>query len=288
MSSVDRIEPLFAKIERAEEHVRDLESEVGHFFRSVPYSIVQHTDLDTGEQTREFRILKEPPLRVSVIVGDIAHNLRSALDNLAWQLVLANGGTPTRDTGFPISGSAKEFETKGLGKIRGASAEATELIRACKPYKGGNDALFALHRLSVLDKHRLLVTVAVAYRDILDTTTCNIAPVEDPDIPDRNTMVFCPGSKGGMSPDGGTHRLGTQAHIFFRSKDPKEFDRWFARHFLRRSRPDPSDPKYYPDVIIDVAFGQGEVFEGQPVVPTFHRLVDLVKGLLEPFRPLLS
>ena len=38
----------------------------------------------------------------SLILGDLLHNLRSALDHLAWQLVVDGGGTPSQDTNFPV------------------------------------------------------------------------------------------------------------------------------------------------------------------------------------------
>jgi hypothetical protein len=36
-----------------------------------------------------------------------------------------------------------------------------------------------------------------------------------------------------------------------------------------------------------VAFGEGEVVQGEPLIPTLHQLVNLVEGLVEPFLPLL-
>ncbi len=42
----------------------------------------------------------------SVVVGDVIHNLRSALDHLAWQLVILDGGQPNDSTQFPIYESA--------------------------------------------------------------------------------------------------------------------------------------------------------------------------------------
>ena len=35
-------------------------------------------------------------------LGDFVYNLRSGLDQLAWQLCLSAGGDPGRDTMFPI------------------------------------------------------------------------------------------------------------------------------------------------------------------------------------------
>lgn len=38
------------------------------------------------------------------LTGDILHELRSALDLLAWQFVRVSGGEPTDETSYPILG----------------------------------------------------------------------------------------------------------------------------------------------------------------------------------------
>lgn len=66
----------------------------------------------------------EVPLTFSAIIGDVLYDLRSALDHLAWQLVIANGGTPNRDTAFPIysSPAGREFRVKTAGMDPAACA----------------------------------------------------------------------------------------------------------------------------------------------------------------------
>ena len=44
--------------------------------------------------------------------------------------------------------------------------DAIDAIDAIKPYKGGNDTLWQLHRLNVVDKHRLLVTVGSSFQSL--------------------------------------------------------------------------------------------------------------------------
>lgn len=41
-------------------------------------------------------------------------------------------------------------------------------------------------------------------------------------------------------------------------------------------------------VAVDVAFGEVEVFEGQPLLPTLNRLADFVDAIVEKFRPHLT
>jgi hypothetical protein len=45
-----------------------------------------------------------------IIVGDIAHNLRSSLDHLVWQLVLQNRRLPSRRNQFPIMVTSRAWD----------------------------------------------------------------------------------------------------------------------------------------------------------------------------------
>jgi hypothetical protein len=44
--------------------------------------------------------------------------------------------------------------------------EAIDAIDATKPYAGGNDALWRIHKLNNVDKHRLLITVGSMVRSV--------------------------------------------------------------------------------------------------------------------------
>lgn len=53
--------------------------------------------------------LPKPPDSLSTMVGDFLFNIRSALDQLLWQLVLVNNGTPGKSNMFPIAETAQSF-----------------------------------------------------------------------------------------------------------------------------------------------------------------------------------
>lgn len=110
------------------------------------------------------------PLRFSVLIGEIAHHLRSSLDHLIWQLVLANGAKGTGRTEFPIFREPPkdaEGERPFGKKIAGVRADAVKAIRQMQPYNNPEphlDPLWLVHELDRIDKHRLLLsTVAVAH-----------------------------------------------------------------------------------------------------------------------------
>jgi len=107
---------------------------------------------------------REPvPLEFSVIFGDAAHNLRSALDILMNDVIALSGVTP-KGVYFPFANSEGELDGQIKEKMRGASADIIDIVRALKPYRGGNIVLRALHDLDIRDKHISIMTTHTSAR----------------------------------------------------------------------------------------------------------------------------
>jgi hypothetical protein len=110
-----------------------------------------------------YRVIDPPPdgRYWGAQIGAVAHALRSSLEHLAWQLVIANQGSPNNSTHFPIY-ERKPDKGKELGVTGGVPSEALKIIEAAQPYNGtsGGKKLAAIHKLDVFDKHRELVVTA--------------------------------------------------------------------------------------------------------------------------------
>ena len=150
------------KIKWANHHFRNFQNTLNAFLRSDPCGITPEREPNTHSVF--YRVSNDVvvPDDLALIAGDVLQNLRSALDYLACSLVSANGGKVTRQTSFPIVEnvpSTPREERTFARKIHGMREEAKDLIRACLPYKGGDDVLWRLHELNRRDKHRLLFTV---------------------------------------------------------------------------------------------------------------------------------
>lgn len=184
------------KVERAKKHLVDLDTVIVDFGKSHPYTFVVKKNLKTGEGEHNVVKVAPVPVDVATISGDLVHNLRSALDHLIWQLVIANGGKPEekpRAYAFPIWDSKAEYETQFPGKAHGISKSALNLLRRLQPYKGGDgDALWRIHHLDIVDKHRLLLTV--------NTAQTGITLVGDHLLWDRN-VPNAPVERVAASPD---------------------------------------------------------------------------------------
>ncbi|HEY7725359.1 MAG TPA: hypothetical protein VH880_08490, partial [Anaeromyxobacteraceae bacterium] len=134
---MDRVALVRSKFDRAKQHLRDLDAAVRAFLDAKPYVVSARRDPSTRGPTYFLASVADPPIQLSSIAGDVLHNLRSALDHLAYQLVMVAGHDPPSDhVYFPISGSAKQYRNDSRGKVKGMRDTAINAIDALTPYKG--------------------------------------------------------------------------------------------------------------------------------------------------------
>lgn len=97
-----------------------------------------------------------------IIIGEIVHDVRSALDHFVYQLVIHSTDRPPAEdnrTQFPIFLDAAKFKKHGLNMLIGVSKKARDLIEALQPFSTGEhekSPLWHLNQLSNIDKHRTL------------------------------------------------------------------------------------------------------------------------------------
>lgn len=180
----DRFGSAWLKIERARRHVGDLEAEIEAYWQTAPVSI-QGTGITvtegggTGARTFTVGSVKPLPDSVALLVGDVAHNIRSALDHFAWAAV-RNPGTATM---FPIWGpedapTPKKWQDDVRRRLNGASAALQAAVEGLQPWRTGrNPQLWYIHELDRIDKHRLLIPVAAANTAIVFELAVVVNPV---------------------------------------------------------------------------------------------------------------
>jgi hypothetical protein len=104
-----RLTGILAKLDRADEHLESIETEVARFLYGKPYEVVGELNEEDRAWYFILRVHREPPVRLATLIGDTAHNLRSALDHLVWQLVEISGGTAGTTNAFPITLYEKDW-----------------------------------------------------------------------------------------------------------------------------------------------------------------------------------
>jgi hypothetical protein len=149
----------WTKLARGKEHLAALSQGCGEYLDTGPEITVEmYNDPDTGSVETRFIGEPSPPARIGAIVGDIVHNLRSALDVAAWQLAIANDEAAARNgrnqASFPLTRCAEEFK-KPHRALKFFSEPARAVIERLKPYQPSMEALGWLRDLSNADKHRV-------------------------------------------------------------------------------------------------------------------------------------
>jgi len=144
------------KLEWADQHICDLETAVSVFINTHPCELSFERDLQSGDIAIVIGRCKLIPDNLCLLTADILNALRSALDYLARQLVIANHQLPSRKCGFPIFIDFELFKSMSGRMIQDMSLSAQTNIKALQPFNPGlgeNRLLWALHELNNADKH---------------------------------------------------------------------------------------------------------------------------------------
>ena len=153
----------FLKLRRAKYHLKVVDDLVEGIKKRNPYHIVDEVvrNGQTRERILRFEQVEDVPPDVSLLIGDICNNLRSALDHLLWQLWLLKDPAFEGNVYFPICDSPVAFNDKRTtGYIKGLSEVQKAAIESLQPYKTGNPALSLLRDVNNSDKHRLVQVIA--------------------------------------------------------------------------------------------------------------------------------
>jgi hypothetical protein len=100
------------------------------------------------------------PQSAEAIIGDCVHNMRTAPDLMASELVRLNGGND-KDVCFPFAASGNKLEEAIKSRnFHKAGQGAVDLLKSFAPYRGGNENLRGLHDLDDPALRHVTVTEA--------------------------------------------------------------------------------------------------------------------------------
>ena len=159
----------FLKLARADEHLDTLYAEIEAWSASHPYRIIRESKPDSDLLVVYAEPLSQPPLKLSLILGDVLQNLRACLDYIALDLNERGLGAPLAEgaehaSHFPICRSEKLFAEACRSIIPHVAPGPRTVIKRVQPYHRGedwtSDYLAIVQRLSDFDKHRRLPLVA--------------------------------------------------------------------------------------------------------------------------------
>lgn len=167
-----------ARINRADKHFQELEALIQSFrLKNEQQFLSQHEHAAIkvrGALTLRSRAhTKFGPIEIdiAVILGDIIHNLRAALDYLIYELALADSGVEHKGTQFLIEDSKTDtkdtngnivkrgFDYLAKKRLAGLNSKHLRAIEDLQPYMGVTWTK-TMQAISNPDKHRKLTVIA--------------------------------------------------------------------------------------------------------------------------------
>jgi hypothetical protein len=152
------------KVKRAEKQIFDLNDILtNRIYKGTPlYSLFPKVDYETGKNVLQPDITSGAQVATALMIGEIVHNLKSALD-ISWYIAVDHFTKQTDShTRFPVADTWKKLIDRingGLKKKPNSSTLVDFLLNDIKPYEAGNVAIWGLHDLNIRDKHQLLIPV---------------------------------------------------------------------------------------------------------------------------------
>ncbi len=271
-TSDERLSQVWPKVERAKKHITDVNVEILNFLKTNPYKVSTKRNPQTRQLIYYISGVEPVPALVALIAGDAIQNLMSALDHLAYQLVLAgtNDNPPNANwIYFPIQDDAAKYEAKKLGKIQGARQTTIDAIDAIKPYRSGNDLLWMLYRLNNVEKHRLLFTVGSVFQSVNVGAHMQVAMQkvwDEPDSPFKGQTV--PILDLFLKPADALFPLKIGDELFIDGPDAEVNEKMQFR--------------------FGVALSEPQIVQAQSLMELLSQLAGLVEGIVSALRPELA
>lgn len=248
------------KVHRASENIFELNELLSE---SRPFRYVIETNANTGQRTTRPKQNESVINAVALLCGDAIHNLRTALDHAYWEIVSPH--VPEGDRAsiqFPFSKTEARLDEAVKNRLaHRVSPKFFDAIIALKPHRepGGNELLYFIHEMDLLDKHRLLIPTG-------DYTQISGAIIRR-QVPDFPMML--------ASISVGQNREGDVS--------------WFIAPLDEEKRralnvPESGILEQELDIPVQIVFSVAPAGHQRPVVPTLHQLVDVTKETVRIMR----
>ena len=256
------------KVERAKRHIFEVETRFLEYVHSDFWSIVTQED---AERTRFWvEVTQEVPPELSMAVGDALHSLRASLEYLIHQIMANTGTSGNTRASFPVHETrealiadfnssdheAKPCPTCGRGGRKGRHNPIKVavpdivpiIIDGIKPYKTGNpsdDRGLAIWRLNKIDNIN-------KHRLII------------PSVQITEVEISADAENGGRI-RGNRYRLTGQNRSL-------GVTLWGKLKFTDECQ-----------AAATILFPKGSYFDGEPIIPTLHQIVDFTTSVINTF-----
>lgn len=241
------------KIHRATEHVNELNV---LFQRKRPFTYVLETNTKAGQRATFAKRNETVIHRAALICGDVIHNLRAALDHAYWEIAspVATTDKERRNLQFPFTETEARLDEAVKARLADRVSPAFyQALLDLKPHgePGGNEFLALIHKLDVLDKHKLLIPTGDYTR-----LSSEMLIKQVPDFP--RGLVNCG---------------------FGQNNRDVAWDIPPMNRAQRRSARIPESGIFEQElnVPVDIVFTVAGPVDFRPVIPTLHKLIDVAE-----------
>jgi hypothetical protein len=158
-NSLPWMESVDAKMIRAHENIEALNREINDWFATIKIKMYLKSAPD---QLWPWLVIHAtdyiPPIRLSILVGECVHNMRSALDNLVCGLArTVNTRCECKKTAFPFRENQADWNAHVQFDLEGVPKPAKKIIKHLQRWLDTTspNPLVILNKLSNSDKHRV-------------------------------------------------------------------------------------------------------------------------------------
>jgi hypothetical protein len=156
-----------AKLDRADEQEKELRKDIAAALRAFhANATAKYLDVKAQEVVWVFQP-PVAPVMWAVRVGEIVHDMRSALDHAVARICENDGVVRDRQHAFPICADYDTFVRRGigtkaaLGQLHDLKPQSIAAIEKLQPYHARKEApksaaLYVLHELWNIDKHSMV------------------------------------------------------------------------------------------------------------------------------------
>lgn len=248
------------KLERASERI----SELSELLREKrPFRYVVETNTITRQRATYAKKNEAVIDRASIIAGDAAHNIRTALDHAWWDIVSPHveGERALKAVQFPFSETAARLKEAVANRLaKRVSVRFFDAVVALKPHgeAGGNRLLYLIDQLDIPDKHRTLTPTA-DYTSVAG----GMLRQQLPDAPSFIGLISLSGNRRDFSWPLGNIPRETLGEIIA------------PTHFMFEKE---------LDVPVEIVFAVGAPDFRGPLIPTLNQLVDVAKDTIKALK----
>lgn len=157
------------RLAQAKRHILTLKKQIRAFLEKYAKKtyVIETDPSDPNCYLHKIIITERPSQEIVAFTTDIIDNLRAVLD-IAWHNLVVTAGfvSPQIEGKFPFADNVTKFNSLLNRGFKNFPQEIVTLAMGFKPYKGGDDLLWALNRICAANKHRLLTTQYVGFYKI--------------------------------------------------------------------------------------------------------------------------